>query len=65
MVGAEEDMIGGRCGRRSGVLIMVLMVPVSGVALLVSAAAARVKWSRMVIVLGSLTWSPIQSHGRN
>ena len=59
MVGAEEDGIGG--GRRSGVLIMALMimVPVSGAALLMWRSAARIQWSRMVSVLGFMTWNPV------
>ena len=52
MVRDEEDGIGGR---RSGVLIKVLMVP--GVALLVLAASVR--WPGMVSVLGFVTWSPV------
>ena len=52
MVGTEENGIGGRRGRRSGVLIMVLMVPVSGVGFALLVLAARVRWSRMVSVLG-------------
>ena len=52
MVGTEENGISGRRGRRSGVLIMVLMVPVSGVGFALLVLAARVRWSQMVSVLG-------------
>ena len=60
MVGAEKDGIGG--GRKSGVVITirVIMVPVSPVLRCWRwRSASRVRWSRMVSVLGFVTWSPV------